>query len=117
MENKSARDRAEEIISNLKQQARVLGSSGKGYGDFARVNREAARLIQELLEAEELKDQMIDCYKQERDMCKNQTHLYASQLLTEQEEKRSLEEKLRTMQEKMKKKRNPIILKWRKKNG
>lgn len=114
MENKSARDRAEEIVSKLKHQARVLGSSGKGYGDFARVNREAARLIQELLEVAELKDQMIDCYKQERDMCKRQTYLYASQLESEKEEKRSLEEKLHKMREEMNKKRKPAFLKWRK---
>lgn len=114
MENKSARDRAEEIVSNLKQQARVLGSSGKGYGDFARVNREAARLIQELLEVAELKDQMIDCYKQERDMCKRQTYLYASQLESEREETRKLKEKLNEMQEKMNKKRESVFLKWRK---
>lgn len=98
MENKSARDRAEEIVSKLKHQARILGSSGKGYGDFARVNREAARLICELQEEVKKKSEEAGHWLKE-----------ASKYYSDAQ---TLKEEL-----KQTKKQKFVCFGWRKKNG
>ena len=40
-----------ELIERLRKDARVIGSSGKGWGEFARTNRDAANAIEQLCEA------------------------------------------------------------------
>ncbi len=39
----------DQLIAELRDQARIIGSSGKGWGKFAGINRKAASAISDLL--------------------------------------------------------------------
>ena len=58
----------DQLIAELRDQARIIGSSGKGWGKFAGINRKAASAISDLLtrikEAERKK-----IYMQEKAFC------------------------------------------------
>ena len=112
METKSLKEQAETIVADLKYQARVLGSSGKGYGEFARVNREAASLIQELLAQIETKNAKENFLFGQYKMLEIEAAAYYSEMKYFEKKAAKAEKKLREI-----KKHIPIFFKWRKRNG
>lgn len=98
MGNKAFEIRVEMIVADLKHQARVLGSSGKGYGEFARVNREAARLICELKEEVQKKNEEAEHWKKEA------STFYSEAQILKEELKQTKKQKF-------------VCFGWRKKNG
>lgn len=111
-ETKSLKKQAETIVADLKYQARMLGSSGKGYGQFARVNREAARLIQELSAQIEVKNAKENFLFGQYKMLEIEAAAYYSKMKYLEKKATKAEKQLKKI-----KKYTPTFLKWRNRNG
>ncbi|WP_206424140.1 hypothetical protein [Intestinibacillus sp. Marseille-P6563] len=112
MEIKLLKEQAQTTVSNLRHQARVLGSSGKGYGEFARVNREAASLIQELLAQIETKNAAVNFWSAQYKMMQIEASACYSEMKHFEKKAAKAEKQIKKI-----KKHMPIFFKWRKRNG